>query len=229
MDRILFYKKGGLQKDRIASLKFSYQRDYEVSYSIDESSLMEYLSQDANALVFYLVDNLKLADRILIRKLKSSFDLACLCLCTHKSYALDAWKLRVFDFCAHPVSNQDIYDSYKAYILKDKKSSQELVIKTNDGVRKVPLKFINYLKANGNYTQINLSKDKSIFQTKQIHEFEFLTEEASTFKRLHRSFIFNLKNVKSIVNQELHFFHTSKPLELSKALESKIKKELLSI
>ena len=229
MDRIHFYKKGGLQKDKLESLKFSYQRDYDVSYSVGESELFEYLSHDANALVYYLVDNLKLADRILLRKIKSSFDSACICLCTHKSYALDAWKMRVFDFHAHPISNQDIYDSYKEYILKDKKSSSELVIKSKDGVRKVPLKFINYFKASGNYTQINLSKDKRIFQTKQIHEFEFVTEESSTFKRLHRSYIFNLKNVRSIANQELYFFHTSKPLKLSKALESKIKKELLSI
>ena len=87
---------------------------------------------------------------------------------------------------------------------------------------------INYLRASGNYTQIFLRGDKSIVETKQLQKYTYFTERDLRMKRLHRSFIFNLGNVKIIGKSFVHFYSTKEPLKLSKALENKIKSTLLA-
>ena len=227
MDSVIFYKKGGLDQNKVNSVRLSYQREYNTFFPLDEKGLISRINDNPNALCFYFTDNLTNSDRIMIRNIKSSYQKSRLVLCSHSSFALDAWKMRVFDFLDQPIDNLKLIGSYKEYILEDKEEKNEFVLKTKDGIRRIPFRYINYFKASGNYSSINLIKDKSILQTKQLHRYDYITEESNSFRRVHRSIILNLKNIKQVGNKLIAFYQTEKPLEISKALEIKIKQILL--
>ena len=92
---------------------------------------------------------------------------------------------------------------------------------------RIPFKMINYLKANGNYTQISLRGGKNLFETKQLQMYEYFTERDLSMRRLHRSYIFNLSNIKRVGKKTADFYATDNSLSLSISLEKKIKAALL--
>jgi len=227
MDKLIFYKEEGLDREKIKSIRFSYQRDFEAHIFSKSTELISFVKTYPNCLVYYFTNQLTTKDRILISTLKLNYKDLNITLCTNKSHALDAWKLRVFDFIEHPVDNLKLINSYKNYISIDTDLNSEFVLKTKEGIRKISYRYINYFKANGNYTSINLIKDKSILQTKQLQKYEHVTESAPQFHRVHRSLILNLKNVKEVGGKVIKFYQTDKALDISKSLEVKIKQILL--
>lgn len=227
MDKLIFYKEEGFVNEKIKSIRFSYQRDFESHIFSKSSELISYVKTYPSSLIYYFTNQLTTKDRILISNLKLSYRDLSITLCTNKAYALDAWKMRVFDFIEHPVDNLKLINSYKNYIAVDTDQNNEFVLKTKEGIRKISYRYINYFKANGNYTSINLIKDKSILQTKQLQKYEYITESSPQFHRVHRSLIINLKNIKEVGGQIIKFYQTDKSLKVSKSLEVKIKQILL--
>jgi len=227
MDNIIFYKKERLEEHKIMSIRFSYQRDYKSIVFNKSSELTTFIKTHPNCLIYYFTNQLTTEDRVMISYIKLNYKDIHITLCSNMSHALDAWKMRVFDFIEHPIDNIKLINSYKNYISTDADENSEFVLKTKEGIRKISYRYINFFKANGNYTSINLIKDKSILQTKQLQKYEFVTESAPQFYRVHRSLILNFKNIKEVGNKIIKFYQSDKSLEISKTLETKIKKILL--
>ena len=228
MDYLIFYKKGVDLQRQISKIRFSYTRAYTLAFASEAKDLVKHLNQFNEALLFYFTDELSQGDKISIANIKKRFDSVQVCLCSNEVFALDAWKMHLFHFIDQPVSNLNLEDGYKKYIASIGGLDQELKIKTKDGLVRIPFRMINYLRANGNYTQIALKGGRTITETKQLQHYDYFTERDLNMKRLHRSFIFNMRNIKSVGNQILQFYKTDKVLNLSKALEKKLRQTLLS-
>lgn len=228
MDHLIFYKKGVDLKENISRIRFSYTREYTLVFTSEPKSLVTYLKKYKDGILFFFSDELTKADRISISNIKNSFSKIKVCLCSHTAFAIDAWQMHVFHFLAQPIDNLGLEDAYKKFVAETGGLDQELKLKTKEGIVRISFKMINYLRASGNYTQICLRGGKVFTETKQLQNYEYFTERDLSMKRMHRSFIFNMRNIKTVGDKVVQFYATEKPLELSKALEKKIKHTLLA-
>lgn len=228
MDNLIFFKKAFNLKSDITKIRFSYTREYSLTFAQNINQLTQSLKELNEALLFYFTDNLTFEERITLNNINKVFPKIKICLCTNTAFAINAWQMHLFHFIAQPVKNIGIEDAYKKYVTSLGGFDLELKINTKEGLVRIPFNMINYLRASGNYTQVFLRGDKSLIETKQLQKYTYFTERDLRMKRLHRSFIFNLGNVKTIGKGFINFYSTKEALKLSKSLESKIKSTLLA-
>lgn len=227
MDHLVFFKENQSFKEIIDQIRLSYTRPYTTYFPVKFEQIAKVLQKSNDLVLFYFAEDLTDLDRIRIKNLSVDHPRIKICLLAHEQFALSAWKLQVFHFEEYPVSASKIATAYKKYVQFQGGEAKELVIKEDGTTLKIPFSAINYLMAAGNYTMIHQKNDKTIVQTKQLGTYEYLCEKDMNFNRVHRSLIVNLGNVNSIGNKQVHFYNTTKQLQLSEALEAKLKREIL--
>jgi len=227
MDTIIVYKEKQNLKDSIQKVRLSHTRPYTLHFSDSKLNLQRQLKPDTKALLFYFTKVLNQGDRVFIQTIKNSCPDIRICLCSHASYALDAWKLDLFHFEAYPIKAQQIKTGYQKYVRHVSDIQTQFSIKTSEGTVLIPFKQLLYLYASGNYTNIHLKSNKKYLITKQLNKYEFIVEQDAMIKRLHRSYIFNLRNIKTLRKKSVLFYGSDEELDISQALSTKIKKELL--
>ena len=228
MENLIFYKKDTDLRTGVEKHKFSYTRPYTMVFTKSVKSLGQELSKYPKALLFYFCDTLTDEDRIALSNIISRFEDIKVCLCSNAKHALQAWKLKVFDFKEHPIDNQKLQESYRKFLFFEGGDIKAFKVKTNQGLFTIPFKSVNYLKADGNYTKLGLIKDKSFVETKQLQFYEFCCENDQNMKRVHRSFIMNFRNIKRVTTDQIYFYNSEKSLKISLSLAKKIKRILLS-
>jgi len=227
VDTLIFYKEKENLKETIQQIRFSQQRPYTLHFAESKQTLQNQLKAETTAILFYFSSQLNQQDRIFIQTIHNQCPAVLVCLCSSPTYALDAWKLDVFYFLDFPVTGQKLKFAYQKYIRIIAEVSDQFSIKTSEGVVKIPFRDLQYLKANGNYTSIYIKKKKPLLITKQLNQFMFLTEQDSKIQRMHRSFIFNLRNIKTVGKKEIIFYGSVESLAISQSLAIKLKQELL--
>lgn len=227
MDQIIIYKKGVNLKEKMADVRFSYQRPYKISFVTTLDVLKNSLSENPECLLYFFSVQLNNEERIIIKNVRLSRPSIKICLCSDVSFAMDAWNLDVFHFTSMPVSSTAMIHAYRKFTRVEHAEEHDIHLKTNEGLVKIPLKEINYIRASGNYSLINVSEDKNYLQTKQLQHYESLTEKNENIIRVHRSLILNMKRIKRISDKKIIFYNESKGLDVSKSLEIKVKKILL--
>lgn len=227
MDTLLFYKNNTDLKPVIEQVKFSYKRPYKTVYAHSPGQLKERLKIHREGLLYFFSDNLDQAERVMVRNIRHARPGMKVCLCSHHSFALDAWNMNVFHFLAQPVKGEGLLRTYRKYLEENVSLTATLSLKTNEGLVEIPLNDICYIKAAGNYSFIQSAGDKSYLQTRQLQHYEDLEESDNNIRRVHRSLITNFKKIRKVGNKEILFYQVTKPLKISKALEMKIKKILL--
>ena len=228
MDQLIFFKSGVDLKSSVEKHRFSYTRQYSMTFAQNLRGLAEQLTKQPTALLFYFCDNLSNSDRISISNITKRFEDIKLVLCTHSSFALEAWRLQVFDFQNHPINNKKLQESYTKHLSSQGGNLKSFNVKSSQGLFTIPFKSVNYLRANGNYTLIALTRDKSLLETKQLKHYISCTEHDINMKRVHRSFILNFRNIKSVSKSEITFYNSEKKLPVSLSLAAKIKRILLA-
>ena len=227
MDTLIFYKEKENLKETIQQIRFSQQRPYTLHFAESKQTLQKQLKPETIALLFYFTNQLNQEDRVLIQNIKNSCPDIRICLCSAPSFALDAWKLDLFHFEAYPIKAQQIKTGYQKYVRHVSDIQTQFSIKTSEGTVLIPFKQLLYLYASGNYTNIHLKSNKKYLITKQLNKYVYLTEQDGMIQRLHRSYIFNLRNVKAVKKESILFYGYDTELKISQALSTKIKKELL--
>jgi len=228
MDNLIFYKKNVDLQPVISKIRFSYTREYSLIFTKKPKELKDHLMKVKNGLLFFFTDNLDQSDRISITNIKNVFPNIDICLCSNKIFALDAWHLHVFHFVPQPTTNVALEESYKKHVSNRGGADKELKVKTKEGIVRIPFKMINYLRGKGNYTHIGLRGGKTFLETKQLGQYEYFSEIDLNMKRLNRSYIFNMSNIKIGGEQSITFYATEKKLELSKSLATLVRRTLLS-
>lgn len=228
MDNLIFYKKNVDLQAQISKIRFSFTREYALIFTQKPTDLKAQLVKAKSGLLFFFTDELDQSDRISLSNIRNVFPEIKVCLCSNKAFALDAWQMHVFHFVAQPTTNIGLEDSYKKYVSNMGGVDKELKVKTKEGIVRIPFRMINYLRGKGNYTHIGLKGGKTILETKQLGQYEYFSEIDLNMKRLNRSYIFNMSNIKVAGEQSVNFYATEKKLELSKSLATLIKRTLLS-
>jgi hypothetical protein len=229
LDHIVFYKNGESLKDHFANRKLSYTRNHKYYFATIYDQIGKLLSKIGDEfLLFYFTDTLSENDKTRLQTLRLKYPKIDICLFSNVKEAFLAWKLQVFHFDKfQDTSSVDIQTAYKKYLAKHGGSDREYIIKTNNGIIRLPYDSINCLVAGGNYTTIKLKDDKSVTQTKQLGLYMDFCDKDPNFIRMGRSLILNFKNIKTVGNQNIEFYNCTKTLGISKNLERKLKKELL--
>lgn len=229
MEHVIIYKKGRSLKEKMQDVRFSYQRTYEVSFATETNGLKKLLNEFSESLLFFFSDHLTQEERIIVRNIQNALPKIYICLCSDSRFAMDAWHLEVSHFINMPVTSDAMVKAYRKYIRSEDPEDHALHLKTKEGLIKVPINDINYIKASGNYSIMHISGDRAFMQTNQLQHYETLNEKNRNLVRVHRSLILNLKRIRKIGANKISFYHSSKDLEISKSLEMKIKKLLLGM
>ncbi len=227
MDTLIFYKENENLKETVQKIRFSQHRPYTLHFADKKQTLQRQLKQELSAILFYITSQLKQRDRVFIQTINNQCPQIKICLCSSAKFALDAWKLDAFHFLEYPMTGLKLKTAYQKYVRNIAGSADHFSIKTSEGLVTIPLRELQYLKASGNYTSIHTKKAKPHFITKQLNQYMHLTEQDSRILRMHRSYIFNLRNVKAVGKSSLTFYGSEEPVDISQALAIKIKKELL--
>jgi len=230
LDHIVFYKNADSLKDRYSNHKLSYTRKHSFYFATIYDQIGKLLTKIGDEfLLFYFSDKLEEEDKIRLKNLRIKYPKIDICLFSDIQEAFLAWKLQVFHFDQlDSLETLDLQTAYNKYLLKKGGEDREYIIKTQNGILRLPYDSINCLVAEGNYTKISLKDSKSITETKQLGKYMVICDKDPNFKRLGRSLIINLRNVTRVGKQLVEFYNGNTTLTISKNMEAKIKKELLS-
>ena len=138
----------------------------------------------------------------------------------YSDYALQALKLSAVDYLLKPLQVHEIRRAIDKILLEtDKRHAlnrmkalsyniqqdypKQIVIPTQTGSDFIFLKDLIYLEASGSYTKffVQAQRDGQIY-SKNLKHFETLLQEEPDFKRVHRSYVVNLKHLKSYDNRK---------------------------
>ena len=129
-------------------------------------------------------------------------------------YAIKAFKYAAVDYILKPVNIQELKDAVQKVINKASRNHTEAQMNVllenlkseNSGTQKIALPNTNgiyfevtanitYLKAEGNYTQVNVQGKRPELITKPLRYFEDILSDKN-FCRIHNSYIININFVK---------------------------------
>jgi two-component system, LytTR family, response regulator len=134
-------------------------------------------------------------------------------------YAIQAIRSSALDFLLKPVKPSELNDAIGKVLeksatptrkqldllqesLRDKSQPiKKIALPFADGVELVLLEEILYFESDGNYSMVHMRDGKSILVTKQLGKFEEAVD-ASSFFRIHNSFLINLNKVKKFVRSD---------------------------
>ncbi len=226
MQHLIFYKADSNLIDKLSDYNFPSDQPFTLHFCTDFLQTIKLVERKMADLVFFFTNDLNVYNRTQIVQLQNLG--VKVCLFSKTSWAMDAWRLGVFQFDDYPISIEKVKNGHRKLLRKSTGFKTAFItIKTDEGVIKLDLHNIDYLRAAGNYTLIHTSDGKSYIQTKQLGQYEVLSAKVDSLKRVHRSLIINFDNIKSIGKQMIVFKTNHKSLKISKTMESKIKKILL--
>lgn len=139
----------------------------------------------------------------------------------HKEHALESYEYTIADYLLKPFNFERFFKSIQKVTsnitttseLKsatDVPIEQSIYIKDEKKNHKVALSDIDYIKAEGNYTSVNL-KSQHILSQMKISDFEKLLPKES-FSRIHRSYIVAHQAITLISASELKLSEISLPI-----------------
>jgi DNA-binding LytR/AlgR family response regulator len=134
--------------------------------------------------------------------------------------------VKAFDYLLKPVDCEKLYGIMNA--LQNLRASVDkngLSVKTNGAVTFIPFRDISYIEADHHNAYINLL-DKSVVKTYVV--FSKIMEQVlsdSRFAKCHRSYIINLGEMKTILNDEV-IMRSGKKIPISKRF-SEVKDEMI--
>lgn len=152
----------------------------------------------------------------LLRKI-GTIDFDVIFTTAHAEYAIDAIRFSAVDYLLKPIDINDLKRAISR--VQTKRTNHDfhgqlesllhnlrvnditgfrLAIPSSDGLLFIGLKDILYCEADGNYTTIHMSDNKSHVVSKTLKEYENLLGPYN-FLRVHHSFLVNIKEIKQYV------------------------------
>ncbi|OEK02936.1 hypothetical protein BFP97_16010 [Roseivirga sp. 4D4] len=122
----------------------------------------------------------------------------------HREYAIDAFEIDVVDYLLKPISQERFLIALNRVLLVDKitkESAPYIYLKVNSKMVQVYLSEICYIQGLSNYVKVYCDKRTLICYQKLSHLEGVLPDPQ--FKRAHKSYIVNLKKVRSYTSRDL--------------------------
>lgn len=114
----------------------------------------------------------------------------------YDSYVLEALRLESFDYLTKPIFREDLETCINRLVSKVQ-DSPHILVNTHEGIFRIELDKLIYLKADGPYTTL-VSEDGKLISSKSLGFYEKLLEEYTQFFRCHKSAIINTAKIKTV-------------------------------
>lgn len=122
----------------------------------------------------------------------------------YNEYAINALRLRAFDYLLKPLDTEEFIDSLKRVVVEIMKEKSQIPITTTiaittlSGTQLIEKNTILYVKAEASYCNIQMANGKTITVSKPLKYIEQQVENCPSFTKIHKSFIVNRDFVKSL-------------------------------
>ena len=138
----------------------------------------------------------------------------------YDQFALRALKLNALDYLLKPVTLSDVTDAIEKYkkneislsakqlslansIYKQPNTIMDTIaLSVADGLHFIKTEEIMYIEAMGSYSKLYTNNNQTLVVSKTLSAFEDILTPTTSFFRLHKSFIINLKSVKKYIRGE---------------------------
>lgn len=115
----------------------------------------------------------------------------------YNEYAINALRLRAFDYLMKPIDTEEFIDSLKRVVEEIKSDKAKIpimstiVITTLSGTQLIEKNTILFIKAEASYCNIQLANNKPITISKPLKYIEQQVENDPSFIKIHKSYIVN--------------------------------------
>jgi len=229
MDYIFFYAENEDKiKSVLSQLNLDPQRSPKKIPISNNKILYKEIVGKKEPLLYYIEDSIADKDRIILNSLNSRIDDLKICLVSKESSALIAWEYDLFDFKKTPATVRNFKETYHKYSRNLGRVFNYIPLKTSEGLFKLPVRDINYLQAQEQYTMIhrNIGEQYKL-ESKNIGYFVKMLEGNKHLKKVHRSYMINVSNIRSINEKEITFYGKGKTLTpVTRILGRRIRKEI---
>lgn len=132
---------------------------------------------------------------------------------SHSHYAIRAFRFNALDYLVKPIKETELDEAIKRLLksagnkivvkhalsnLESKSvENQKLVLQTQNGTLRLPLKQITHIEGDRNYSYIYLSNGTRELSSKNLAYFEDILSDKSFF-RSHRSYLVNTYHIKAL-------------------------------
>lgn len=122
----------------------------------------------------------------------------------YNEYAINALRLRAFDYLLKPLDTEEFVDSLTRVIAEINKEKNQIPVSTTiaittlSGTQLIEKNTIQFVKAEASYCTIQLVNGKTITVSKPLKYIELQVENCPCFIKIHKSFIINKDFVKSL-------------------------------
>ncbi len=137
---------------------------------------------------------------------------------SHSHYAIKAFRFNALDYLIKPIQENELDEAIKRFLKSSGNSdevknalsnlesqsveNQKLVLATQSGTLRLPLKQITYIEGERNYSYIYFANGSRELSSKNLAYFEEILNDKSFF-RCHRSYLVNRYHVETLKND--HF------------------------
>jgi two-component system LytT family response regulator len=137
---------------------------------------------------------------------------------SHSRYAIRAFRFNALDYLVKPVQASELAEAIRRLLKSSNNSAdvrqalanlapqpageQKLVLSTQSGTLRLPLKQITHLEGERNYTHMYLSDGSRELSSKTLAHFEDLLSDKGFF-RCHRSYLVNRDHVAAIQHAQV--------------------------
>lgn len=138
----------------------------------------------------------------LAKRLRSNGDMLPIVFITgYSDYISEGYDVEALHYLLKPVSKEKLFAVLDKYVEKRSVKADELLIETTDGATHISVDRITYIEAFGRKTAVHLSDNTVIDCTMNISKFSAM--QVNGFVSSHRSYIVNLRYVRSIGKTEI--------------------------
>ena len=199
--KILIVEDITLVAERIMDLSkiFFEKCDVKITYSLHDA--IDYLAENSIDLLFLDLNiNGESGFELLQLAVASSFHTIVITATPDK--AALAFDYGVLDFITKPISEQRFSlaaDRYLNNTFVQREKLKHLSIKSAGVIQLIPIESIEFIKASGNYSEINTSQQRRFLHDKNTEK--LLKMLPGNFIRIHRSYIVQENRIQQIINK----------------------------
>lgn len=143
-------------------------------------------------------------------------------LTSAEEFAVASYKVEASDYLLKPVNYNELSKALNKVTQELKKTQSSIVIHTSDGFKKVYLNEIEYAEAAHKGTIISLISGVTLKSVDPLYYFEQQLSIEAGFFKCHRSYIVNLYNIDTYIQNDV-ITKTGKRVPISRAAQKDFK------
>ena len=197
--------------------------DFSVYRYNEVSELVNFMENNSKALILLFYSEIPLPLKSFIQFIsKSKPDIKFVHLGAEKE-SLTAWQLRLFHFESTPFSVGKLQLILQYYAQSMNSLVEYFRYSDSEGKHQLALNDIQYLRANGNYTEIRLVGGKKLLISKQLGQIEESLFINANFVRINRSWILNFDKISLLTTDNIYLSPDNHSISLSRDMHRIIK------